>query len=248
MNYQLRSFINRVVNFVRPKPRFIPLTSAQILKSNEGLDLVERFNDLFYSSGVAESLNWRGMPMVKNPCDLWMVIELIQRLRPKIIVETGTHYGGSATFYADIAAVLGLHCTVITIDFNPKWSFDPLEKGIISLIGYSIEPSIIKKVSDIITKANTYDPGPVMVMLDSDHSEANVSAELQLYSSFVTRGSYLIVEDTNINGHPSFPSHGPGPWEAVEKFLKDNKNFVIDLDCQRYLLTSNPNGWLRRIL
>jgi cephalosporin hydroxylase len=89
-------------------------------------------------------------------------------------------------------------------------------------------------------------PGPVMVTLDSDHSEENVSRELQLYAPMVTQGSYLVVEDTNVNGHPASSEHGPGPWEAVQAFLAANPDFEPDLNCQRHLLTFFPNGWLRR--
>ena len=64
-----------------------------------------------------------------------------------------------------------------------------------------------------------------MVTLDSDHSEENVTRELQLYCPFVTPDSYLVVEDTNVNGHPAAEDHGPGPWEAVEKFLTAHTAF-----------------------
>jgi cephalosporin hydroxylase len=87
----------------------------------------------------------------------------------------------------------------------------------------------------------------VLVVLDSEHSEANVLQELRLYADLVTPGSYVIVEDTNVNGHPSFPEHGPGPWEAVQKFLAEDRRSRPDLECQRHLLMFNPQGWLRRV-
>jgi cephalosporin hydroxylase len=247
MNFHLRGYINRVLNFIRPKPRFMPLSVNSILESQGGLDLVEKFNDLFYSSGVVGNLTWRGIPMMKNPCDLWMMLELFQLLNPRVILETGTHHGGSATFFADMMALFELPCKVITIDINPKWSFDPASKGIVSLVGYSTNPAIVKRASQEISSALTQMPGNIIVTLDSDHSKSNVLSELRLYSPFVTIGSYLIVEDTNVNGHPSLPSHGPGPWEAVEEFVKEVKDFEIDRNCERFLVTSNPNGWLRRI-
>ncbi len=245
---RLRFVISRMLNFIRPKPRLVPMTVEQILvQSAAGRTLVDSFNDLFYASGVAGELSWRGIPLLKNPCDLWMILELIQRVRPRVIIETGTHYGGSATFFAEMASICELPCIVVTIDFNPKWNFDPRSKGIRSLVGYSTAPRILAQVSNIIREATTEVPGAVMVLLDSDHTEDHVLTELRLYSPFVTLGSYLIVEDTNVNGHPSFRDHGPGPFEAVQKFVAENKNFVIDYDCQRFLLTFNPSGWLRRI-
>ncbi|MHA1540433.1 MAG: CmcI family methyltransferase [Alphaproteobacteria bacterium] len=67
------------------------------------------------------------------------------------------------------------------------------------------------------------------------------------YNRFVNIGSYLIVEDSNINGHPTFPDFGPGPMEALKRFIKDNKNFVIDKSKERFMMTLNPNGYLKKI-
>jgi cephalosporin hydroxylase len=63
----------------------------------------------------------------------------------------------------------------------------------------------------------------------------------------VTVGSYLIVEDTNINGHPALPEFGPGPWEAVEAFLAETDEFEADHRQEKYFFTMNPNGYLRRV-
>ena len=91
--------------------------------------------------------------------------------------------------------------------------------------------------------------GNVIVMLDSDHSKNTVSRELNIFSEFVTTGSYLIVEDTNINGHPSYSAYGPGPWEAVDEFLlgKASQYFEVDRSKERFLLTFNPRGYLRKV-
>lgn len=85
-----------------------------------------------------------------------------------------------------------------------------------------------------------------MVILDSDHSQAHVFRELELYSELVTAGNYLIVEDTNINGHPVNPNSGKGPMEAVADFLKMDTNFEVDLEREKFFLTFNPKGYLRR--
>ena len=86
-----------------------------------------------------------------------------------------------------------------------------------------------------------------MVVLDSDHSQAHVAAELEAYRSFVAPGCYLVVEDTNINGHPVAADFGPGPMEAVEAFLPRAPEFEVDRSRERFLLTLNPGGYLRRI-
>lgn len=244
---KMKLFAQRVINFVRPKPRYMPLSVADVLENKDSLDVVNRFNDFYYSTGVAKDLNWRGSPMIKNPCDIWMVIEIFQELRPSVVIETGTHHGASASFYADMLKVLGIPCDIITVDINPKWNFDPASKNIHSVVGYSTDAATFKKVEAITKNVLAQRGGNVIVMLDSDHSEENVTAELGLYSRLVTPGAYLIVEDTNVNGHPSGADHGPGPWEATEKFLAQTKDFQRDMDRERYLLTFNPGGWLKRI-
>jgi cephalosporin hydroxylase len=86
----------------------------------------------------------------------------------------------------------------------------------------------------------------VLVILDSDHSREHVLDELRLYAGLVTPGSYLVVEDTNVNGHPVFAEHGPGPMEALEAFLAETDEFEVDATREKFFLTFNPRGFLRK--
>ena len=86
-----------------------------------------------------------------------------------------------------------------------------------------------------------------MVILDSDHSRDHVLAELYAYADLVTPGCYLVVEDTVVNGHPFWPDFGPGPMEAVDAFLSGRPDYEIDTTRERFLLTLNPRGYLRRL-
>jgi cephalosporin hydroxylase len=86
-----------------------------------------------------------------------------------------------------------------------------------------------------------------MVVLDSDHSATHVFQEIVCYSPLLQVGDYLVVEDTNVNGNPTYQEYGPGPMEAVEKFLSQTNEFIIDRRCERFLLTMNPRGYLRRV-
>jgi cephalosporin hydroxylase len=247
MNHILRMRIARIARFFRPSPTKIPLSVANILGDGLARSVVDQFHRLYYESGVAGSLQWRGIEMLKNPCDLWMLLELLQKIRPTVLVETGTHCGGSALYFAEMTKLLGHPCSVITVDINPKISFSPQQHGIVSIVGYSTAPGVVAAVNKTVRELVERTPGPVMVTLDSDHSEENVFHELELYSPLVTPNSYLVVEDTNVNGHPAGGDHGPGPWEAVQKFLANCKHFEPDLSCERHLLTFFPNGWLKRI-
>ena len=88
----------------------------------------------------------------------------------------------------------------------------------------------------------------VMVVLDSDHPKNHVLQEMKIYGKFVSKGCYMIVEDTNVNGHPVLSDFGDGPMEAVTEFLENNEDFVIDKDREKFLLTFNPNGYLKKII
>ena len=85
-----------------------------------------------------------------------------------------------------------------------------------------------------------------MVTLDSDHAYGHVKREIDLYQHFVTKKKYLIVEDTHLSGHPIGKKEKKGPYEAVMEFIKKNKDFKIDKSKEKFMLTSNPNGYLKK--
>jgi cephalosporin hydroxylase len=132
------------------------------------------------------------------------------------------------------------HGSVITVDVEAR-STRPTHPRITYITGSSIDASTVQRVNDLAAGAR------VMVILDSDHSKSHVLQEIELYAPFVQLGDYLIVEDTNINGHPTFPEYGAGPMEAVETFLAESDEFEVDIKCERFMLTFNPRGYLRRV-
>ena len=87
----------------------------------------------------------------------------------------------------------------------------------------------------------------MLVILDSDHRYAHVLDELRAYADVVTVGSYVVVEDTNVNGHPAYPEFGPGPMEAVDAFLAEDDRFVIDAGREKFFMTFNPRGYLKKV-
>lgn len=211
--------------------------------SSEEEDVVRRFHDLYYRRWLAGSdtinLSWFGYQLLKCPLDVWLYQELLVRTRPAVVVEAGTYCGGSALYMAMILDQIG-HGRVITVDIDPKPD-RPQHPRITYLTGSSTDPQIVAQVRDAVGQDRA------MVILDSDHSADHVHQEMLLYNSLVQVGDYLIVEDTNVNGHPVWPDFGAGPMEAVDRFLSETDAFVIDKGCERFLLTMNPRGYLKRL-
>lgn len=183
---------------------------------------------------------WLGVHAFKCPLDLWIYQEIIFELKPDVIIECGTACGGSALFLASVCDLVN-NGKVVTIDIEDRED-RPHNNRIKYLLGSSTSQALVEQVRKLIS-----DRDKIMVILDSDHRKEHVLNELRIYSKFVTPGSYVIVEDTQINGHPVLPDFGPGPMEAVEEFLKGNSDFVIDRSREKFFLTFNPKGYLRKI-
>jgi len=182
---------------------------------------------------------WLGHRTLKTPLDLWVYQEIIHELRPDLIIETGTARGGSALYLASICDLIGTG-RVLTIDLK-DWLGRPVHDRIQYLLGSSTDTRTIEAVSEQADKAKT-----TLVILDSGHAADHVVEELELYAPFVSPGSYVIVEDTNLNGHPIKRSYGPGPMEAVNSYLKEHAEFSLDRSREKFLFTFNPRGYLKR--
>jgi cephalosporin hydroxylase len=203
--------------------------------------VVNPFHRVFYycSRETWADTKWLGIPLLKCPLDLWVYQEILEEVRPTVIVECGTAYGGSALYLASICDLLG-QGEVITVDMEvAAYPNRPVHDRITYIEGSSTAPETFSRVKELIAGRE-----PVMVLLDSDHSKQHVLKELRLYEPLVSRGSYLIVEDTNVNGNPVLMNFGPGPAEAIAEFMQENSAFIRDSTREKYLLTFNPNGYL----
>ena len=210
--------------------------------------IIEDFHKLYYDSETWRTnlTSWMGVITWKCPFDLWVIQELLFKVQPDFLIETGTAFGGSALFFASFD-MIGKG-QVITIDNNSSPFVSkadvkkrPIHSRILYITGSSTDLSIVKQVSTICKNKN------VMVDLDSMHLDGHVYSELNLFSPLVSVGSYIIVEDTNVNGNPVAKDHGPGPNEAVKKWLAEHDNFQPDQSCERLLMTFNPGGYLKRV-
>lgn len=195
----------------------------------------------FFDAGAWRGLTYRGVPIGKNPLDLWQYQEIIERTRPALLIELGTWYGGSALWFHDqLRAVSG--GKVISVDFNsrhrPKW---PKPDEISYLVGPSTSPAIFDAIAQVAKHA----AGPVMVSADSGHRYRNVMAELELYAELVSPGAYYVVED-GVLDHV-LGREGMGAWRAAKDFVAKDKRFVRDERCERMGITFHVGGWLKRI-
>lgn len=198
---------------------------------------VDNFHHLFYDQQLCW---WMGVDMQKCPLDLFMYQEILYEQKPDLVIECGTWHGGSALYLAHLMDIMR-HGMVVSIDLN-RWIGLPQHPRIVYVTGDSTDKGTFKTVHDIAASFRK-----VMVILDSDHTRDHVLKELELYSSLVSPRQYLIVEDTNIHGHPVREDLPAGPFEAIEKWLPKNEDFVIDKNCERFLMTFNPSGYLRRM-
>jgi cephalosporin hydroxylase len=201
---------------------------------------IDAFHRRFYDAADTwRSATYRGVTIWKNPLDLWLYQEIVHALRPDLIVETGTAFGGSALYLADLCELVGTG-RVITIDVGDR-AGGVEHPRLTKIRGSSADAAIRREVDALVP-----DPATTLVILDADHTRDHVLAELRLWADLVSAGSYLIVEDTNLNGHPVYPDFGPGPWEAVDAFLAESNEFAIDDTMHRFLMTWNRRGFLKR--
>jgi cephalosporin hydroxylase len=200
---------------------------------------ITRAHDVFYASDSWTRATWLGAQALKNPLDLWVYQEILVETRPELIVETGTYRGGSALFLASMCDLLG-GGEIVSIDIEPLREDYPEHPRITYLGGRSsTHPGVLDEVRARAAGR------PTLVVLDSDHSQAHVEAELEAYAPIVPAGCYLIVEDSNIGQIRK--DLMPGPLQAIETFMAGNREFEVDREREKFLITFNPSGYLRRV-
>lgn len=206
---------------------------------------VDEFHIHYEESRIWEKTSWLGVPCWKLPFDAFILQEIIHEVRPEYIIETGTAHGGSALFFASICELLG-EGKVITCDIQAKVDHDLINQyhwadRIEFIPGSSTNQLVVAQIKEKCEGKRN------IVILDSYHSFDHVREEMKLYYPLVSVGSYLIVEDTHVSGHPVPWEHGKGPYEACENFLSKHFNWKAEYWTEKYIMTFNPNGYLKRI-
>lgn len=211
------------------------------------LDQDKELKRLFHDTPVWTSLWFHGIPILKSPLDLWTVQQILDEVKPDFVIETGTFKGGSALFLAHVLEGLGLTGSrVLTIDINdlcqPARAQKLWARYVDFYFGSSTDPKLVAEIGARVRGKK------VFVMLDSDHSADHVSNELRAYAPMVSSGSYIVVEDTHLDGVPTQPGFGPGPMVATMRFLEQggSRDFEVDRAREPFVATYYPGGWLRR--
>lgn len=241
------------MTFDRAKLEADRLKTAKTLEQdnevqNLALDLITKSDRHFH----AYQWNWLDLPIIQMTEDIMAAQELIWKVKPDVIVETGIAWGGSMVFYASMLELIGKG-EVIGVDVVlPQDNIDkimkyPFSKRISMIQGSSIDEDIVNQVKARIKPGQT-----VMLMLDSNHTHDHVLDELRMYSPLVTKDSYIIVSDTVVEDIPA-QQHRPRPWgpgdnpkTAVNAFLKETDRFVLDdYYNAKVLMTFDKGGYIK---
>jgi cephalosporin hydroxylase len=196
--------------------------------------------------------SWLGRPIIQYPQDVVALQEIVWRVRPRTIVETGVAHGGSTVFFASMLELAGGDGRVVAVDIDIRShnraaiEAHPMHRRIHMIEGSSVDPAVAGAVRALVRE------GAVMVVLDSNHTRDHVARELELYAPLVTRDSYLVVMDTVVEHMPddAFPDRpwgkGDNPLTAVREFLARTDRFVVDKEIEdKLLVTVAPSGYLR---
>lgn len=205
------------------------------------------------------TFTWLGRPVIQIPQDLIRLQEVIYRVQPDVIVETGVAHGGSLIFYATICKAINKGRIIgVDIEIRPHnraaIESHPLSSFVTLIEGSSTDHSIVNKVHSLVKDGET-----VLVILDSCHGKDHVRKELESYCDLVSPGSYLIVADGIMKelydvprGNPDWKSNHP--VAAAREFCDRHPEFVLDKPVWPFNessvsndLTYFPDGWLRRV-
>jgi cephalosporin hydroxylase len=181
-----------------------------------------------------------GVPTLKNPMDAWIYQEIVFETKPDVIVEVGNRHGGSALYFAHLCDILG-RGRIIGLDLSHKDVPNHVKRHprITFIAGDACQN--FEQVARSISRSDR-----VLVIEDSSHTYENTLNVLRLYSKLIKVGDYLIVEDS-ICHHGLATGPSPGPYEASEDFVRENADFQIDRERERFLITWNPKGYLKRV-
>ena len=192
--------------------------------------------------------SWLGIRVQQFPEDLITYQSLIYKIKPDVVVETGTFYGGSAVYFATVLREVNPDGRVITVDITDEYWQKTVSAGLIPedlahriefIRGDSTSAEVSSKIRQECAGKR------VLVFLDSLHTKEHVLKELEAYSPLVQKGSYIIVSDTH-QDLIYYTHSGKGPMAAVENFLARTEDFEADKSLPPFFFSASPSGFLKR--
>ena len=214
--------------------------------------LARQWTKVMWNSLLWKEVRWLGVPVLQWPTDLVLMQELLAKLRPTCIVETGTYLGGTAIFYASILHLLGIEGQVLSVDIEvhpqarQNVAASAFRDRIHLIEGDSKAESVHQQIQRLLHGEHS-----VLVCLDSDHSLTHTLAELRLFSRYVPVGGYVVIFDTICEELADAPNADPAwsqdnPMAALRQFLAENPDFSSDPQWGKFLVTFAPQGFLVR--
>ncbi len=228
-----RRFFKEAHRYLRPAPGDYRKWSSMSLRDW----LIYHQKDVVFKKSY-----WMGKKAFKNPLDAWVYQEMLYEIKPDMIIEIGSAEGGSTLYFANLLDLIGKG-NIISIDID-RSRFDCKHRRVIALTGDSSSPEMREKVSRLCRGKK------VLAIHDGDHSREGVLKDLRSYWDLVSVSSYFIVEDGIVDlfkPGDGLGTYVDGPYAAVNDFLKENRNFTVDKERERYIMTYNPKGFLKRI-
>jgi cephalosporin hydroxylase len=201
-------------------------------------DLREAFTDAVWRNLPWRFTTWLGAPVSTPPTDMFAYQEILSRVRPDWVIDIGASDPGRATFLASICELIG-HGEVLAIR-DADGDAPPPHFRLRGCTGDPLDPGVVDHVCELVGDGNA------VVVLGACADREATTAQFEAYAKLVKVGSYVVVTDTIVNGRPVWTSFGPGPAEGIKQVLNRHGKFVADPEMEKYGLTFNPGGFLRR--
>ena len=229
--------------------KHMPISRPTLSLTKDETSVIENFQALYERHKIHQKQRFFGVRFGQDPFDAFVIQEVLMEVKPDLIIKTGSNSGGSALWLSFLMEHIRPECKIVTIEAieggisywheHFKQASDPRshvlwKTRVFAIEGYSTDPSVVGFIEkEFISQASV-----VLVILDSDHGEKVVREEIQTYSRLVSIGSYLVVEDTWIDGAKA----------AVDDFLKTTQEFVVDTSREHLMFTQHRGGYLTRIV
>jgi cephalosporin hydroxylase len=219
----------------------------------------------FEETQAFQYMSWMGVFVQQDPMDAFAIQDMLWRVKPDLVIEIGTNTGGGSVFYSTIMRGYNADAKIVTLDVVPKvrnWNVRNSDRcykctlgtdhkywhdGMITYInGRVTEQSTRDKVQEFVDKAKT-----VLVIEDASHRYPDTLENIEAAYKWVTKGSYLLVQDTKMDRFVAglgrkYGRYKFGPMRSVDEFIAKHDNFVIDRQFEYLLYSQHHRGWLKR--